>query len=95
MVHLAPTPESVARQHQTAQPAWVLFPRYRADAATRITPVAPTQAFVRLSNNAFNYQLGGERAFRALATLIRRVSCHDLVYGDLEDVVARIEDLTQ
>ncbi len=95
VVHLAPTPESVARQHQTAQPAWVLFPRYRADAATRITPVAPTQAFVRLSNNAFNYQLGGERAFRALATLIRRVSCHDLVYGDLEDVVARIEDLTQ
>ncbi len=95
VVHLAPTSESVARQHQPARPGWVLFPRYRAGAATRITPVAPSQAFVRLSNNAFNYQLGGETAFRALAALIRRVSCHDLVYGDLEDVVARIEDLTR
>ncbi|HIE55417.1 MAG TPA: HprK-related kinase A, partial [Chromatiaceae bacterium] len=56
VVHVAPTPESVDRQDEGALPAWVVFPRFLAGSKTILQTIPGSQAFVRLSNNAFNYR---------------------------------------
>ena len=93
VVHVAPTAESLARQQEGAMPAWIVFPRYRPDAGCRLRPVPGSQAFVRLSNNAFNYHLLGETAYRALTNLVKACRSHDLQYGDLEAAVKTLDQL--
>ena len=93
VAHLAPTADSLQRQQEGASPAWILFPRYRAGSATRLRPLARSQAFVRLSNNAFNYHLLGETAFLALTRTVEACQCHTFEYSDLDEAVALLENL--
>jgi len=93
VAHLAPTPESVERQQETANPAWIVFPRFIEGSPTRMQPVPASQAFVRLSNNSFNYRLLGETAFRALTTMVKRCDCRSFQYSDLDEAVAAMDEL--
>ena len=93
VAHLAPTTESVLRQQEPARPAWIVFPRYEEGAGNRLQPVARSEAFVRLSNNAFNYRLTGETGFRTLTAMVRQCECLEYRYSDLEQAVATMNRL--
>jgi HprK-related kinase A len=90
VAHVRPPSDSVARVHEPAMPAWVLFPRYEAGAAASLTPVSRGQAFLRLVDNAFNYSPLGVKGFETLAGLIDACSCYQFCYGDLEEATARL-----
>ena len=87
VAHLAPTAISLQRQHEEAAPRWILFPRYRQGSATRLRPLARSQAFLRLSNNAFNYHLLGETAFVALTRMVQACQCYSFEYSNLDEAV--------
>jgi len=93
VAHLAPTADSLARQHEPARPAWIVFPRFVSGAGCTLEPVADSLAFIRLSNNSFNYQLLGETAYRTLTRLVAGCERYHLEYGDLESAVVRMEAL--
>ncbi len=93
VAHLAPTPVSFQLQDQGAIPSWILFPRYQAGADTDLQPVSGSQAFLRLSNNSFNYHLLGETAYRALTTMVQGCQCYRFFYSDLESAVATLDGL--
>ena len=95
VVHMAPPEDSVQRIDAEARPRWILFPDYAPDAKTRLTPIPKARAFLRTANNAFNYQILGAQAFRALAATIDRCGCFDLAYADLTDALRVIEGLRQ
>ncbi len=93
VAHVAPTADSLARQHEPARPAWIVFPRFVEGAGCTLEPVADSLAFVRLSNNSFNYHLLGETAYRTLVRLVSGCERYHLEYGDLASAVAQMEAL--
>lgn len=87
VAHLAPNAESVAELDCELAPALVLFPRWEAGAALSLLPQAPEQAFARLAFNSFNYGLLGARSFNAVADLVERSQCYQLVYSRLDEAL--------
>jgi HprK-related kinase A len=88
VAHLKPPSDSVVRMHETAEPAWVVFPQYKPSEAPRLTPVPRARAFMRVAEHTFNYSLLGAKGFRALAQLIDSTDCFDFSYSQLEEAVA-------
>lgn len=91
VAHMRPSDESVRRIGERALPSWVVFPRYVANAKTRLTSVRKADVFMKLVENAFNYSLLRERGFVAMSQLVDRVSGFDAEYGDLDEVITAIE----
>jgi HprK-related kinase A len=93
VAHLRPPRDALERQHETAEPAWIVFPRYIAGHGLRIRTLSRGMAFTRLSQNSFNYRILGATGFERLTTLIRRCACFSAEYGRLDDIAAAVESL--
>ena len=86
--HLAVSEASLARAHEPANPAWVVFPRYQQGAGLSVRPRGKASALADLFSNCFNHQVHGRDGFRSMARLMQQVSSHELVYDDLEAALA-------
>ncbi len=95
IAHLRPPAASIAAAATPATPAWVVLPRYQADAGAQLEPIAPAQALQLMASNSFNFTLLGAPAFKALGRLTRRVGCHRIAYSDLGAAVAALDALSQ
>jgi hypothetical protein len=84
---MRPPKESVRRQHEPARPAWVIFPKWAAGAATSLTPRSAAQTFMFLAQNAFNYSHLGADGFRVGTRLIDQVACYDFAYSQLDEAI--------
>jgi HprK-related kinase A len=93
VAHMRPPRESVRRQHETARPGWVIFPKWEAGAPTTLTPRSQAQTFMFLAQNAFNYSHLGADGFRVGAALIDQTACYDFHYSDLHDAIATFDRL--
>ncbi len=91
--HFKPPPDSIARAHERARPSYVIFPRYAAAAPTTLTPLPRAQAFMRLAENTFNYDLLGELAFDALADLIAGAGTCEFQYHNADEALAAFDRL--
>lgn len=93
VAHMRPPRESVRRQHETAHPGWVIFPKWEAGATTRLTPRSQAQTFMFLAQNAFNYSHLGEDGFRVGTALIDQSTCYDFRYSKLDEAIAAFDQL--
>jgi HprK-related kinase A len=93
VAHLKPTSGSIARQAESAQATIFVFPRWVAGAPLSLQEVSKAEGFMLLANNAFNYELLGEAAFRTVRDLISGAGCYRLIYSDLEEATARLSEL--
>ena len=95
VIHIRPPVDSVIRSRETAQPAWVIFPCYRAGSTTRLEPLTRCRALLRLAHSAFNYNLLGIRGFEMLADLIDTCQCYEFTYSNLDEAMATFADMAQ
>lgn len=95
IAHMRPPADSVARAHETALPAWIVFAGYRSGAPARMEPIPRSRAFLRLADNAFNYSLLGTAGFEAMARVIDAATCYEFSYGNLDDAVAAFSTLSR
>lgn len=93
VAHLQPPPEAVLRGAERAMPAWVVVPRFVAGAEARLDPLPKARAFMRLVDNAFNYNVHGRAGFDTLAQLIDRCVCHEFSYSRLDQAVGVFDRL--
>ena len=93
VAHLKAPAASVAQAHRPARPAWVIFPRYEAGAATTLEPIARARAFLRVAENAFNYSHLGAVGFETLAMTIERCASFDFRYSELDEAIAVFDAL--
>lgn len=93
--HIRAPRASIERAHECAAPLAIVFPRWEAGAATRLTPLSRARTFMRVADNAFNYLVLGERGFRTLGALVERCSGHEFVYSRLEEALALFDDLVE
>lgn len=89
--HLIPDARALAAIDTPATPALIVFPRFGFDAATRA--VAPSEAFVRLTQASTNYTNLGEAGFTALTRLVRAVPAVAIDYPDGAAGVGAVEAL--
>ena len=94
VAHMKIPADSVERAAQTAQAAWVIFPRYQAGASTQLQSLPRARAFMRMADNSFNYSLLGGQGFDAMTRLIDAVECHEFCYSVLDQAVEAFAGLT-
>ncbi|MBF0283645.1 MAG: HprK-related kinase A [Magnetococcales bacterium] len=95
VAHLRPPTNAVDRRHEAAPPAWIVLPQFIPDAPLTWIPLSPEERLLRLGGNAYNYELQGERGFRAVAALARARPGWILRYGHLEEAVAALDAVEQ
>jgi hypothetical protein len=95
VAHLRAPADSVARAHEMARPAWVIFPRYAPGEAAVLTPMPRARAFMELADNAFNFSLLGAAGFNAMGELIERSECYQFRYSVLDEAIAVFASLAQ
>jgi HprK-related kinase A len=93
VAHLRPPTDSVARGEEPATARWIVFPQFDAVEPPELVSVPKARALLELGLESFNYSLLGAAGFEALAALIERCDCYRLVYGDLAQGVAVLNDL--
>lgn len=93
--HIRAPRASIERAHECAAPLAIVFPRWEASAATRLTPLSKARTFMRVADNAFNYLVLGERGFRTLGALVERCAGHEFVYSRLEEALALFDALVE
>lgn len=87
VTHLRPPIDSVERMLETAQPRWIVFPRYSPGSDPLLTPRAKAQTFIHFAENAFNYSTLGETGFDVVGRLVDQCDCYDFTYSRLEDAL--------
>ena len=95
VAHLRSPDSSVHSVSVHAPAAWIVFPRYTTGANLRLESIAKPQAFVKLSNNSFNYRLLGEKGFHGVARLVRDCECYILSYGNLDEAIGAMNLLSE
>lgn len=93
IAHMRALPEHVRRVDEPARPAWVVFPRYAAQAPADLVPKAKADAMLQLSRNAFNSGIVARQGFHALADLVGQSDCFDFRYSRLDDAIAVFDRL--
>jgi HprK-related kinase A len=88
VAHFAAPPDAVQRSAETAQPGWVVFPRYLAGAPAVLTPLERARTLLQLAQNAFNYDIFGAEGFDMLSALADRSACYSFEYSDLHHAIA-------
>jgi len=88
IAHLKPPGASIARAAEPAQPAFIVFPRFEAGAATSLAALPKARAFMRVAENAFNYQVLGAAGFAALGALIDATNQYEFRYSQLDEAIA-------
>lgn len=93
-VHARPPADSVRRAGETAPVGWIVLPRYVPGQPTLIEPLPKAQALMALTDQSFNYNYLGARGYECLVDLVREAECYRLEYSDLDDVLARLAQLS-
>lgn len=93
VAHMQPPLESVQAANTTAWPTWVVCPQFRQGATAQLELIPKDHGFLRLSANAFNYELQGARGFQAIGRITRTCTIYDLRFGELGEAVNLLTDL--
>lgn len=93
VAHMQAPDEHVRRMDEAAPAAWIVFPRWRADAPARLEPRSRAQTVVELAGNCFNLPTLGLAGFQRLGDLVDGCACHDFEYGRLDDAIACFDAL--
>jgi HprK-related kinase A len=95
VVHVRPPAEGVLRADERALPAWVVLPRYVADAGAQLEPLSRARAFMALVDNAFNFNVHGRGGFASFARLIDNSDCHTFTYSNLHEAIAVFDQMAK
>jgi HprK-related kinase A len=93
VAHFRVPTQSILRGRAPARVAAIVFPDFNAGAPVSLVTLGKATAFLKLAGNAFNYEVVGERGFRAVSALVRRADSCVLRYGDLASAHAAIDDV--
>lgn len=94
IAHMRPPRDSVRRQHETACPGWMIFPEWKANTPTQLTPYAKEQALMSLPQHAFEPGYMDENGMHIGSSLIDHSACHGFQYGSLNEAVAAFDQLS-
>ena len=93
VAHFRVPTQSILRGRTPARVAAIVFPDFKSGAPVSLVTLGKATAFLKLAGNAFNYEVIGERGFRAVSALVRQSDSYILRYGDLAGAHAALDDI--
>ncbi len=93
VAHCQPPTGSAEQCRQLVKPAFVVFPKYQAGSQTILQTLPKHYSFLKLASNAFNYEVMGVTGFERLSDIVNSCACFNLTYSDLDNVIARLDDM--
>ena len=93
VAHVSPPGDHINRAKEEARPALVIYAKFSNGAALKLRALSRSENFVRLTQNSFNYHMGGLQAFNLAADLATELPAFEMDYGDAEAAVERITEL--
>jgi len=93
--HMRAPTESVIRSQEKALPAWIVFPKYEAGAATQLVEHPKAGAFMKIADNTFNYSMLGLRGFETVAKLVDQCDCYEFKYSNLDEAIDIFNKLSE
>jgi len=87
VAHFAAPASAVKEAARTALPGWIVLPQYSPGAPARLQPIERARGFMRLVENAFNYDVFGIEGFGLLASVIDRSACFTFEYSRIDEAV--------
>lgn len=81
-----PSDKSIACCQQSAEIVGIIFPKYSPNIFLDIHQLEQTDIFMQLANNAFNYNVIGEKAFSTLSNLATNCPSFEIYYNNLSEV---------
>ena len=95
VAHMRASTEDVERVADTAQPAWVVFPKYKIDAPLQFSSLSKGEGAIRLINNAFNYSILNETGFNAVTRLAHWCDFYSFEYSLLDQAIDHFNHLAE
>jgi HprK-related kinase A len=95
VAHLKVSQEHLVRVHETARPAWIVFPHWVADSPPQLVPRGKPETVLAISRQTFNFGLSGREGFHALADAVSVSDCYDFSYSRLDDAVEVFDGLVR
>jgi hypothetical protein len=92
---LVTAPEAGASVVERASVCSIVFPAYRRDEATDLTPLSPSEAALRLAQSTFQFDRHGARDLRCVSTLARTIPAYELTIGALDQAIDRLQRLDE
>jgi HprK-related kinase A len=92
--HLRPPELSIQSGTKPAQPAKLIFPKYKPGSGTELTSVSKGSAMLRAAGDCFNYNVLGTQGFESLGALIDQCDCYEFNYSCLDEAIALFTDLS-
>ena len=93
VAHFAAPASSLMDAQRPALPGWVVMPKYRAGAPTRLQPLEKARTLVQLAENSFNYDIFGREGFDMLVQLVDRSACYSFEYSQLTEAIELFDRL--
>ncbi len=93
VAHLQIAPDSLIRGMDKALPAWLVFPKYQQGSALQVVVKPKPNSLMQLTENSFNHHVHGRNGFNALADLVDRSDCYDLIYSHLDEAIAWFDNI--
>ena len=94
VAHVRPPASSVDQISKPAPPSLVVFPKYDPTATSELRPLAKGRAFLRLTDQSFNYSILGKTGFQTIAATLDASDCYEYFYdGDLRHAVTLFDSL--
>ena len=91
---MKPPSGSVKRAGEFATPSLVIFPKFIRDSDLKLLPLAKSEAFMKLAELAFNYDVLGSEGFNVLAGLVENCRTFEFEYdGDFDRASACFEKI--
>ena len=91
VAHLKPPTTAFEGTARGAAPRWIIFPTFKPGAQVALDSASKAQTFLWLANDAFNFNVLGEKAFDSLSALVDACECHELSYGDLSEAIGFLD----
>lgn len=95
VAHMRVPREQVERSCETAQPAWIIFPKFKRNSELSLESVSKGSAALALVENSFNFSLLGPQGFSTVCNIIDQSDCYSLLYSSLDAAIAQIDHLHQ
>ena len=89
---MRPPSDSVARVGETANPRWIVVPKYAAGEALTVTALPKAWGFMHISNSSVNYPFLGRAGFALLSQIVDHSGCYRLNYSEFDDAIAWFDE---
>lgn len=88
ITYVRPLAAAIAAMHDCLTPTLIVFPRFSPDESASLSPITPSESFVRIVSGSANYEKLRDAAFLTLSELVMRCPNYILTYSNFTEADA-------